>query len=295
MELRQLRYFVTLAEELHFGRAAAREHIVPSALSQQIQRLERELKVALVERTTHHVTLTAAGAVLLPEARRILHAVEHAAAAARTATPGYVSVRVALGDASFDAMPLVTAAVRDHHPTLATIHHVEAGVPEQYRLLLDGRLDVGIGRAAHAPDGVASELIRHDRLGVLMGTDHPLAHQAHIPVAQLAGQQMLFVDDTRAPELNQFVREMCRAAGLMPITYPGTVQSVMGARMLLHGRRALLCIPKSGAAVAATDRALVLLSVVAVVARGRGHPGGAGDPLLRKAARASTGLDEPRR
>jgi DNA-binding transcriptional LysR family regulator len=62
MELRQLRSFITLAEELHFGRAAAREHIVQSALSQQLQRLERELDVLLLDRTTHHVELTQPGA-----------------------------------------------------------------------------------------------------------------------------------------------------------------------------------------------------------------------------------------
>jgi DNA-binding transcriptional LysR family regulator len=72
VELRQLRYFVTLAEELHFGRAAEREHIVQSALSQQLQRLERELGVRLLERNTHHVGLTAAGAIFLVEARQIL-------------------------------------------------------------------------------------------------------------------------------------------------------------------------------------------------------------------------------
>ena len=81
MELRQLRYFVTLAEELHFGRAAAREHIVQSALSQRLQRLEREIGVTLMDRTTHHVRLTAAGAVFLIDARQILAHVERAAVA----------------------------------------------------------------------------------------------------------------------------------------------------------------------------------------------------------------------
>ena len=85
MELRQLRYFVTLAEELHFGRAAEREHIVQSALSQQVQRLERELGVRLLERSTHHVALTAAGVVFLVEARQILAQVDRAARAARSA------------------------------------------------------------------------------------------------------------------------------------------------------------------------------------------------------------------
>ena len=85
MELRQLRYFVTLAEELHFGRAAAREHIVQSALSQQLQRLERELGVLLLERTTHHVQLSPAGAAFLIEARQILAHVDRAAVAAQRA------------------------------------------------------------------------------------------------------------------------------------------------------------------------------------------------------------------
>ena len=85
VELRQLRYFVTLAEELHFGRAAEREHIVQSALSQQVQRLERELGVRLLERSTHHVSLTAAGAVFLVEARQILAHVDRAAGVARRA------------------------------------------------------------------------------------------------------------------------------------------------------------------------------------------------------------------
>jgi DNA-binding transcriptional LysR family regulator len=100
MELRQLRYFVTLAEELHFGRAAEREHIVQSALSQQLQRLERELGVRLLERSTHRVSVTTAGAVLLTEARQILAHAERAAGAARNAAGAAATLRVGIIDAS---------------------------------------------------------------------------------------------------------------------------------------------------------------------------------------------------
>ena len=161
MELRQLRYFVTLAEELHFGRAAAREHIVQSALSQQVQRLERELGVRLLERSTHHVALTAAGAAFLAEARQILAQVDRATAIARSANDVSPALRVGIIDASYDSMPQILHEVQARYSDLV-IHQVEAGVPEQYQQLVEGRLDVGIGRAALAPPEVASYLFRHD-------------------------------------------------------------------------------------------------------------------------------------
>src|SRR6266508_3933317 len=99
MELRQLRYFVTLTDELHFGRAAAREHIVQSALSQQLRRLERELDVRLLERTTHHVQLTPAGSAFLLEARQILAHVDRAATAAQRAAGSAPTLRVGIVDA----------------------------------------------------------------------------------------------------------------------------------------------------------------------------------------------------
>src|SRR5687768_11388403 len=107
MELRQLHYFVTLAEELHFGRAAVREHIVQSSLSQQLQRLERELGVLLIERTTHKVQLSAAGAAFLIEARQILAHVDRAAVAAQRAACSTPVLRVGIVDASYDSMPLI--------------------------------------------------------------------------------------------------------------------------------------------------------------------------------------------
>ena len=244
MELRQLRYFVTLAEELHFGRAAAREHIVQSALSQQVQRLERELGVRLLERSTHQVSLTAAGAAFLLEARQILAHADRATAIARSASGAAPALRVGIIDASYDSMPQILHEVQARYPALV-IHQVEAGVPEQYRLLADGRLDVGIGRAALAPPQVASYLFRRDPLGVLVPPDHRFAGLDGIPVAVLATEPLLLAEEVRAPEFNQFTVEMCRAADFTPTVYEGTVESIRAAADLVAQGRCLYCVPSS--------------------------------------------------
>jgi len=244
MELRQLRYFVTLAEELHFGRAAAREHIVQSALSQQVQRLERELGVRLLERSTHHVGLTAAGVVFLAEARQILAQVDRAAAVARSAAGAAAALRVGIIDSSYDSMPQILHEVQARHPGLV-IHQVEVGVPEQYQQLIEGRLDVGIGRAALAPPQVASLLFRQDPLGVLVPRDHRFAGLDAIPVTVLAEEPLLLAEEVRAPEFNQFTVEMCRAAGFTPAVYAGTVESIRAAADLVAQGRCLYCVPSS--------------------------------------------------
>jgi DNA-binding transcriptional LysR family regulator len=244
VELRQLRYFVTLSEELHFGRASAREHIVQSALSQQVQRLERELGVRLLERSTHHVSLTAAGAVFLIEARQILAQVDRAAGVARSAGGAAVTLRVGIIDASYDSMPQILHEVQARYPGLV-IHQVEAGVPEQYLQLIDGRLDVGIGRAALAPPEVASQLFRRDPLGVLVPSGHRFAAVDGIPVAVLAREPLLLAEEVRAPEFNQFTIEMCRSAGFTPTVYEGTVESIRAAADLVAQGRCLYCVPAS--------------------------------------------------
>ena len=244
MELRQLRYFITLAEELHFGRAAAREHIVQSALSQQLQRLERELGVLLLDRTTHHVELTPAGSALLIEARQILAQVDRAALAAQHAASSAPSLRVGVVDASYDSMPQILHQVQQRYPEVE-IHQVEAGVPEQFRLLEDGRLDVGLGRASLAPPEVASELLRLDPLGVLVPEDHPLAASPGVPVARLAAEPLLLAEEQRAPEFNQFVIELCRSVGFIPTLYNGTVDSILASADLVAQQRCVLCAPSS--------------------------------------------------
>ena len=244
MELRQLRYFVILAEELHFGRAAAREHIVQSALSQQLQRLERELGVLLIERTTHHVQLSPAGAAFLIEARQILAHVDRAAAAAQRAARSTPSLRVGIVDASYDSMPLILHAIQQRFPDLE-IHQVEAGVPEQFQRLMDGRLDVGLGRASLAPPTVASELFRLDPLGVLVAEEHRFAALSAVPVASLAAEPLLLAEEERAPEFNQFVIELCRSVGFAPTPYRGTVESIRASLDLVVGQQCVLCAPSS--------------------------------------------------
>ena len=244
VELRQLRYFVTLAEELHFGRAAEREHIVQSALSQQVQRLERELGVRLLERSTHHVALTAAGALFLVEARQILAQVDRAADVARSAVSAAATLRVGIIDSSYDSMPQILHEVQARYPGLI-IHQVEVSAPEQYQQLIDGRLDVGVGRAALAPPQIASLLFRRDPLGVLVPTGHRFAELDGVSVAVLAEEPLLLAEEARAPDFNQFTVEMCRAAGFTPTVYGGTVESIRAAADLVSQGRCLYCVPSS--------------------------------------------------
>lgn len=244
MELRQLNYFVSLAEELHFGRAAAREHIVQSALSQQLQRLERELGVLLVTRTTHHVQLTTAGAAFLTEARQIVAHVDRATVTARRAATATPTLRIGTVDASYHSTSAIIAHVQERCPDLE-IHEVEAVMPEQFKLLAQGQLDVGIGLASLAPSDVASEVFRLDPLGVLVHGSHLLAQAPGIPVAKLATESLLLAEERRAPEFNQFLIDLCRSVGFTPTVYRGSVGSIRAGAELVGRRRCVLCAPAS--------------------------------------------------
>lgn len=244
IELRQLRYFVTLAEELHFGRAAGREHIAPSALTAQLQRLERALGVLLIDRSPRRIALTAAGGRFLIEARQILEHVDRAALVAQGAALSPPSLRIGVLDEGYDAVHPVLRAVQSRHPELE-IHQVNAGVPEQCQLLADGRLDIGVGRVSGARPAIASELFRLDPLGVLVRADHPFAARAAVPVAVLREQTLLLADQERAPEFHEFVSEVCRTAGFFPALFHGSVQNLRAAVDLVTEGRCVLCVPAS--------------------------------------------------
>lgn len=244
LELRQLRFFVTVAEELHFGRAANREHIAPSALTTQLQRLERTLGVLLVDRTGRQISLTPAGARFLIEARQILEHVDRAAMVALGAALTPPTLRIGVLDEGYDALRPVLRAIRAAHPELE-IHQVTAGVPEQCRLLADGRLDIGVGRVSGAPLAIASELFRLDPLGVLVRPDHRLTGRSAVPVSALRDETLLLADDDRAPEFNEFVADVCRAAGFFPAMFAGSVQNIRAAADLVIQDRCVACVPGS--------------------------------------------------
>lgn len=249
MELRQLRYFVTLAEELHFGRAAAREHIVQSALSQQVQRLERTLGVVLVSRNTRHIALTAAGVRFLAEARQILAHVDRATAVAQGTDDTGPVLRVGVLDEGYEAVRPVLHEMQARHPEME-IHLVHAGVPDQCRALIDGRLDVGVGRASAVPPEIDTELFRLDPLGVLVPDGHRLAGRAAVPVSLLDGECLLLPDERQAPEFRRLLTELCRSAGFFPNRFRGSVHGLRAGADLVARSRCLMVLPESAVPVA---------------------------------------------
>src|SRR5262245_57020367 len=147
-DLRQLRYFITVADELHFGRAAARLHIVQPAFSMQIKALEQYLGTELLTRSRQYVALTPVGAAFLREARHVVAEAEHAEAVARMAAEGRIGpLRVGyIGSAPFSGVMsrAISGFVRDFPDV--ELRLVELTAPEQVQRLRDGALDVGFVR-----------------------------------------------------------------------------------------------------------------------------------------------------
>ncbi|QES39634.1 LysR family transcriptional regulator [Streptomyces venezuelae] len=188
MELRTLRYFVAVAEELHFGRAAVRLHISQPPLSRAVKGLEAEVGAVLLVRSPAGVTLTAAGAVLLEEARALL---ERAALArervAAAAGPGAVTVGV-LGDGADAGLSRLAAAFRRRHPGVE-VRVREADLSDPTCGLHAGRVDVALTRGPFQETGLSVRTLRTDAVGVLLRADDPLARRASLRLADLAGRR----------------------------------------------------------------------------------------------------------
>ncbi|MFV2102916.1 LysR family transcriptional regulator [Micromonospora sp. LOL_024] len=189
METRELRYFVTVAEELHFSRAAERLGIAQPPLSRAIQQLERRLGVALLERDRRGVTLTGAGQVLLDEARTILDATE--AAARRTRRAASVTNGLTLATKAGANHELLRKLLDAHAagPGAAEIEVLLCGMGEQARMLRDGRADVALmQRPFDALTGFDTEDLLTEQQVAILPAGHPLAGRTALTMADLSGE-----------------------------------------------------------------------------------------------------------
>ena len=236
MELRHLRYFVAVAEERHFGRAAERMHIGQPPLSQQIRRLEAELGVELLHRTTRRVELSSAGELLLERARAIIAASDLAAEDCRRAAAGEVG-RLSVGftgSTTYSLLPRVVRALRDGLPGIKLELHGEMITPAQVEGLLGGRLDLGFLRPPVRSRELDVEVILSEPLVAILPARHRLAEADEVRVEDLADEPFVVWAAGLRTSLGDLVDEACAEHGFSPrvemeVTETATLVSFVAA------------------------------------------------------------------
>lgn len=215
MDLRRLRYFVAVADELHFGRAAARLHMAQPPLSQQIRQLEADLDLTLFDRTTRRVTLTPAGRLLQAEARRLLVAAdtvervmdEHRSGAGGVLRLGFVD------SSAYEVMPTFLRGYRRIWTGVDfELHSMSSD--EQYDALLGGVIDLGINRALAERNDVRSVPFLRERLHVAVESGHPLASHRTTSLSRLEGEPLVGFDRRVSPTLHAELAAMFAAEGV---------------------------------------------------------------------------------
>ncbi|MCE3262771.1 MAG: LysR family transcriptional regulator [Pseudoduganella sp.] len=220
MELRHLRYFVAVAEELSFTRAAARLHIGQPPLSQQIQALEAEVGARLFERSKRWVRLTQAGKLFLTDARAILAQAEQAAQRARRAQHGEAGeLRVGF-TFSTPFTPLFARTIRRYrqlYPDVALTLH-EMTTLHQLDAIEARKLDLGFVRPPEValPQQLSLTTLRRDPLLLVLASDSPLARKRKVKVADLAHLPWVMYPPASGVGINHAILGMCRAAGFVP-------------------------------------------------------------------------------
>jgi DNA-binding transcriptional LysR family regulator len=216
METRHLRYFIAVAEEKHFGRAAQRLHMAQPPLSQQIKQMEEQLGTPLLARTTRRVELTPAGELLLDRGRRILQDLEELESDVAQVGAGAAGVvRIGLsGSATYRLLPTLVQKVRRELPGLKLTVHGEMLTPQMVADLEEGRLDVAVLRPpVHSPE-IALAFLEKDHLVAALPAASPWAEHAQIDLAELAGEA--FVGYPADSVVTRIFREACRQEGFTP-------------------------------------------------------------------------------
>jgi DNA-binding transcriptional LysR family regulator len=259
LELRHLRYFVGVAEELHFGRAANRLHTSQSSLSQQIRNLEKELKVDLLRRVKRHVELTPAGKRFLHEAREILAAAERAAGLAREAAREE-SRRIVIGISPETDWAFLGRALRlfREHASSVEVLFQNLTPEDQIAALLAGLIDIGFVGLPIEADGVVSEVTGHERLVAAISEQHPMARRDRIGLRDLSKEAYTLWPRHLSPGSYDHLLAIFHRAGFgPPITMEGGLPST----------ETVLGMVAAGLTVALVDPAIQLRAMPGVVFR----------------------------
>ncbi len=217
LDLRRLTYFIAVAEELHFSRAAERLGIAQPPLSQQIQKLESELGAQLFDRSRRSVELTAAGRALLPEARKLLALSGQIAQLPRDVTAGRAGrLHIGMtGSTGFRIVPQLLRRFRAAYPKV-DIALNELPTTDQIDQILAGEIAVGLARDPQLPRELRSAPIWSEPLVAVLPGDHDLASGGVVDIAGLAAEPFVLFPRSRGPGLHDIITSACREAGFSP-------------------------------------------------------------------------------
>jgi DNA-binding transcriptional LysR family regulator len=245
MELRQLRYFIAVADELHFTRAAAQLHVAQPALSHQIRQLEEEIGAVLLERTNRMVRLTPAGEAFRKRARLALDQAQRAAADAASIEQGWTG-SISLGfvsSAVFSVLPELLRRCRKLIPD-AEVELRELEPSEQLTAIRNEHLDLGIMHAALNDPELESVVLAREPLIVALPASHPAASQRKVSLRKLSAEALFLPKSHAAAGFHEVVMAACRQAGFVP-AHTQTTKLLVTAVCLVRGRLGVALVPAS--------------------------------------------------
>ena len=217
MDISQLRSFLAVAEELHFGRAAEKLHVAQPPLSRTIKQLERELGVLLFERSTRSVSLTTSGEALVAPAREVLDALRRAESAVRSAGDGEVGVvRISFaGVSTHRIVARLARAVRSKRPGIQLELSSQNYAQPAMKRLVRGETDLALGRWDVIPPDVEARVVEPDQLVVALPDTNPLAGAARLSIDQLSGESFVSLPPHEGAVLPDRLRRLARAGGFV--------------------------------------------------------------------------------
>ena len=217
MDVNEIRAFLAVAEELHFGRAAERLHVAQPPLSRTIKQLERELGTSLFDRNTRSVRLTTSGQALVAPAKEVLDAVRRARAAVASADDGEVgTVRIAFaGVSTHRLVARLARAVRSQRPGIVLEMSSQNFAQPAMKRLVAGETDIALGRWDVIPSEVDVRIVMRDSLVVAVPDTHPLAGARRLSIAQLASDTFVSLPPYEGSVLPERLRRLARASGFV--------------------------------------------------------------------------------